>query len=81
MTITEALFLLCVVQFMFLVYQQWMFDKERRQLLNRIMAKDYNEYAHTKPGGAMKPAANHFKQAVSLAEQRRRQGWDEDGEG
>lgn len=65
-----------VISYLVLYVQERRHELERKDLLNRIMARDYHEYNYAKPpDGAIRPQKNALRDAVKHASLR-----DPDGE-
>lgn len=74
----EALIIISCLQSAVIVLQQVIYNKERKDLLNRIMSRDYHEFVFTQPKErTVLQQRNPYKEAVVRAARRQ----EDEGEG
>lgn len=70
-------FVICAALVAFVV-REWQHHKERTDLLNRLMARDYGEYTYSKVEHAPKPQRNFVLESIQKAHNSRLSEFDED---
>lgn len=70
----EPLYIVAVVTIFAL--REWQHYKERHDLLNRLMARDYSEYTYSKTEYESKPSRNFVLESLEKAHQSRLHQYD-----